>query len=315
MVFVYTGKGGQVTTVESNADTAFRAQCRSVQTMNHYMKPSPYKLPLFIGFVDGDVVLIFSLKELNAIIQKEKEFVIQRYVASPQGRAGKVRVTWTVQQGLSYSRLRRKTPYPFNVLSIKTQSKPRMRSGSFVIEADAVTLKFSNTQQLRFPVLYPVSSAPSPAKSMSGSFASVVDTLSLIGDPYTVCFSLPGDTMEDLCLKPGLEPFAQEAVNSVQKLKSVESQEVTHLKLDLLEGADGLWYVLAVKVLKTQSVEQRVQQRLETLGYRTEDVQGTKSLNRTLAKLQSFFLSDQPLTRHKPPYIPRASSHFSSFHT
>ena len=315
-VFVYTGKAGLVTTVESNAEAAFRAQCRSVQAMDHYMKPSPYKVPLFIGFVDGDVVLVFSLKELNAVIENEREFIIQRYVASSQGRAGKVRVTWEAKQRLTYSRLRRKTSYPFNVSGIKTKPKSRIRSGSLYIEEDTGTLKSSTTQQLRFPVLYPVSSAPAPTKSMSSSFANLVAALSPVGDPYTVCFSLPGDTVEDLCLKPGLEPFALEVVSAVQTLKSLESQEVTHLKFDLLEGADGLWYFLDVKVLRAESVERRVQQRLDTLGYQTESMEsGTKPLSRTLAKLQSFFLSDQPLSQHKPPYIPRAPSHFSSFHT
>ena len=58
--------------------------------------PSPYRLPQFIAFLDRGFKLLFSLKDLGEVVDGESEFVVLRYVSSPQGKASKVEFAKTV---------------------------------------------------------------------------------------------------------------------------------------------------------------------------------------------------------------------------
>lgn len=242
------------------------------------------------------------------MLDGESEFVVQRYIESPHGKASKVRVKWS-SQGLSFRKICRKTSYPFNS-SLVSVAKPRIatRRGSFAGS------EAGSTQQLRFPMLLPSTYTP-PTHKHSSSFSrlstssvnfSRLSTSSV--NSYTVSFRSGFDAVEDSRLGFGLESFAQEVVNAFKAGNTLQGRTLTELEFDVMQGCEGQWYFLDVKDIATESIESRVQQKLEALGYQTNTAEeGATALCRTLSKLQAFFHSNQSLIKHKSPFLPRQS--------
>jgi len=294
-------------------------QVGAVVFANQVSKPSPYRLPMFIAFGETRPKLLFSIGDLMAFLEREERIIIQRYIVSPGGRAMKVRVKWGADTKTSSRNLCRKSRYPFNFLSVlKPSILVRARRGSIVIQNSGLKLEHRNTQQLSFPVLFSTVKSPSPSRlslKVFSSFSSFTSAF-MPQDPYTVSFSILFDTYEDSPLLPGLESAAMEIVAALQEGNALQGLDMQTVEFDMMQGVSSLWYFLDVKQMTTESVEQRVGMRLEALGHQVETVKSKESLNRTLHKLQTFFLSDQPLIQHKAPFLPRPTSHisFASFH-
>lgn len=291
------------------------AKTSSATFVNRHSNPLPYRVPAFIAFKKDKYKLLFSTMDLAAFIQREEEFVIQRFVASPMGRAMKIRAKWDHQTGFSSRKLCHKSSFPFNSpSSLKPKPRIKVRRSSNVSNTE-LKLGLSNAQQLRFPVLFSSAKSPSPSHSalkLFSSFSSASVT-STADDPYTVSFSNQADAYEDCTLIAGLQSSAMDIVTALKEANGLQGLDMLSVEFDMMQGVDSLWYFLDVKEMTTESIEQRVESRLEALGHHMETPQSTKSLRRTLQKLEAFFLSDQSLIQHKAPFVPRPAR-FSSLH-
>lgn len=232
------------------------------------------------------------------------EYVVQRYVVSPQGKAAKVRINWGIKRGFSLKRLIRKTAYPFNSsLGIVTKPKAHTRMNSVAMLDTSQRKKLRTSQQLRFPVKPPT---PFSHRRTHSSFSHLATSVLFRADPYTVSCESLLDAEEDHSTSPGLEPFVRKTIKALQTAKLLQGLTVTALQFDVMQGTDGQWYFLDMKEMSTELIEERVEQRLGTLGWQHEEQTEGKPLSRTLAKLQAFFQSNQSLIRHKAPFVPRA---------
>ena len=121
-------------------------------------------------------------------------------------------------------------------------------------------------------------------------------------------FSNLSDTYEDCTLIAGLEASAMEIVTALKEANATQGLDMQAVEFDMLQGEDSVWYFLDVKQMTTQSIEERVDMRLEGLGHQREGMESKKSLRRTLGKLEAFFLSEKSLIQHKSPFLPRRAS-------
>lgn len=238
------------------------------------------------------------------MVEREVEYVVQRYIASPQGKAAKVRVNWQIKRGFFLKHLIRKTTYPFNSsLRVVTKQIAHTRRNSLAISGTPQRKKVRTSQQLRPPVKPPT---PFSHRRTQSSFSNLAISALFREDPYTASFASQLDAEEDHSTTPGLEPFVVETIKAFQTAKLLQGLTVTALQFDVMQGTEGHWYFLGMKEMSTESIEERVEQRLRALGWQQEGQAEGRPLSRTLAKLQAFFQSNQSLIRHKTPFVPRA---------
>jgi len=286
-----------------------------VQFTTKCSQPSPYRLPLFIAFLSRGFKLLFTWKDLGGVVEGESEYVVQRFVASPRGKAAKVRVKWQFPHSFSFQRLCRKTSYPFNS-SRQPASKPnsRTRRNSFTASDTPKRTEARTSQQLSFPMLLPSIHTPYSHRRALSTFSNLALAALIREDPYTVSIGTQLDSAEDRRPTPALEPFAVEVVTAFQTAKVLQGLTVSALSFDVMQGTDSRWYFLDVKEIRTESIEERVEQKLEALGWlQGGDRPDGRPLDRTLVKLRAFFQSSQSLIRHKTPFMPR-EERLSSFY-
>ena len=131
----------------------------------------------------------------------------------------------------------------------------------------------------------------------------VASVMQMEDNPYIVSFQYPNGVVTDDSLNIEIQEFANSLICSLQFLSSLSGFTLSSMTFDLIHGHDNLWYVIDLKSYSIEAIDEKIREKLKSMGHETKEIPGKSPLQCALEDLKGFFLSEKPLTGLKVPYI------------